>query len=102
MIKKILVGIFILLMGLVLWNAGVLNVIHRYGELGLWLALGQTHWKLVGILALEAFLIGVLGSLAGCFIGGCIVYYLQEVGINMGDAFVQTGMMVNDVACAAG
>ncbi len=97
-IKKILVGIFILLMGLVLWNAGVLNVIHRFGELGLWLAMGQTHWKLVAMLGLEALMIGILGSLAGCVIGGSIVYYLQEVGINMGDAFAQTGLMLTDVA----
>ncbi len=97
-IKKILVGIFILLMALVLWNAGVLNVIHRYGELGLWLAMGQTHWKLVAMLGLEALMIGILGSIAGCILGGGIVYYLQEVGIDMGDAFAQTGLMLSDVA----
>ena len=98
LVKKILVGIFILLMGLVLWNAGILNIIHRYGEMGLWLAMGQTHWRLVGLLGLEALCIGVLGSIAGCLLGGAAVYYLQEVGINMGDAFAQTGMMLNDVA----
>jgi len=75
----------------------LLNGIHRYGELGLLLALGQTHRKIVWMLGVEALSIGILGSLAGCLIGGGAVYYLQEVGINMGDAFVQTGMMVNDV-----
>ncbi len=97
MIKKIFVGIIVLLMVLVLWNAGLLNGIHRYGELGLLLAMGQTHAKLVWLLGIEAFAIGVLGALAGSLIGGGVVYYLQEVGINMGDAFAQTGMMMNDV-----
>ncbi len=97
LVKKIIVGVFILLMILVLWNASLLNGIHRYGELGLLLALGQTHKKIVWMLGLEAFFIGLLGSLSGCLIGGAVVYYMQEVGINMGDAFVQTGMMVNDV-----
>jgi putative ABC transport system permease protein len=97
LVKKIFVGIIVLLMVLVLWNAGLLNGIHRYGELGLLLAMGQTHKKLVAILGIEALSIGLLGSLAGCLIGGGVVYYLQEVGINMGDAFAQTGMMMNDV-----
>jgi len=97
MIKTIFVGIIVLLMVLVLWNAGLLNGIHRYGELGLLLAMGQTHWKLVWMLALEALIIGVLGSFAGCLIGGGVVFYLQEVGINMGDAFAQSGIMLNDI-----
>ena len=97
MVKKIFVGIIVLLMVLVLWNAGLLNGIHRYGELGLLLAMGQTQWKLMWMMCVEALSIGVLGSLAGSLIGGGVVYYLQEVGINMGDAFAQTGMMMNDV-----
>jgi putative ABC transport system permease protein len=97
MVKAIFVGIIVLLMVLVLWNAGLLNGIHRYGELGLLLAMGQTHWNLVWLLGFEALSIGVLGALAGSLMGGGVVYYLQEVGINMGDAFAQTGMMMNDV-----
>ncbi len=97
LVKKIFVGIIVLLMVLVLWNAGLLNGIHRYGELGLLLAMGQTHRKLVWMMGVEALSIGLLGSLAGSLIGGGVVYYLQEVGINMGDAFAQTGMMMNDV-----
>jgi putative ABC transport system permease protein len=96
LVKKIFVGIFVLLMVLVLWNAGLLNGIHRYGELGLLLAMGQTHKKLVWMMGVESLSIGILGSIAGCLIGGGVVYYLQEVGINMGDAFAQTGMMLSD------
>lgn len=97
LIKKIIVGVFTFIMVLVLWNAGLLNGVHRYGEMGLLLALGETHGKLMILMALEALMIGVIGSAAGCLIGGGIVYYLQEVGVDMGALFEQTGMMISDV-----
>ncbi len=97
LIKNIVVGVFTFIMVLVLWNAGLLNGVHRYGEMGLLLALGETHGQLMVFMALEALMVGLLGSLAGCLIGGGLVYYLQEVGINMGSVFEQTGMMISEV-----
>ena len=70
---------------------------HRYGEMRLRLAKGETHWSMITSLILEALIIGFLGSLTGALLGGGIVYYLQEVGINMGDSFAQTGLMLSDV-----
>lgn len=99
-IKNVIVGIFLFLMVLVLWNAGLLNCIHRYGEIGLRLAMGEPHSRLIGTLLLEAFMIGVLGSMAGSMIGGAVVFYLQEVGVDMGDNLAQTGLMLNDVSRA--
>ncbi len=100
LVRNIILGIFLFLMVLVLWNAGLQNGIHRYGEMGLRLALGETHASLVFWLSIEALAIGILGSLAGCLIGGAVVYYLQEIGVNMGDAFAQTGLMLSDVTRA--
>ncbi len=97
MVRKVLVVIFTFIMSLVLWNAGLLNGIHRYGEIGLRLALGETHGQLLRSLMIESLIIAALGCLAGSLLGGAFVYYLQEVGVNMGDAFVQTGMMFSDV-----
>jgi putative ABC transport system permease protein len=99
-IKGFVVGIFTFLMILVLWNAGILSGIHRYGEMGLRLAFGEPHWKLVLTLAIEGLWIGVLGSIAGSIFGGSFAWYLQEVGLNMGDAFAQSGLMINDVVRA--
>lgn len=96
-IREVIVWIFLLLMTLVLWNAGLLNGIHRYGEMGLRLALGETHKEVLFFLLVEALIIGILGSLAGSLIGGGLVYYLQEVGVNMGDAFANVGVIVSDV-----
>ena len=99
-IKGFVVGIFTFLMILVLWNAGILSGIHRYGEMGLRLAFGESHWKVVFNLAIEGLFIGILGTLAGCLFGGAFAWYLQEVGINMGDSFAQSGLMINDVVRA--
>ena len=97
MVRKVIVGIFIFLMVLVLWNAGLLNGMHRYGEMGLRLALGETHLQLLLSIVQEAILIGIVGVIAGCGVGGTLTYFLQEVGVDMGDAFAKSGMMINDV-----
>lgn len=98
LIQNFILGVFTFLMALVLWNAGVLNGIHRYGEMGLRLAFGESHKQLYMSLFGEAVLIGILGSVAGCFVGGAFVYYLQEVGINMEDSMAQSGLMLTDIA----
>ncbi len=97
LVDDVVIGVFTFLMVLVLWNAGLLNGVHRYGEMGIMLALGETHKKLIGFMALEAFLIGVLGSAAGCLLGGGLVYYLQEVGMSTHGVFEQSGLMMSDV-----
>ena len=38
--------------------------------------------------------------MAGCLTGGAFTYFLQEIGINMGDAFAKSGLMMNDVVRA--
>ncbi|QPJ63486.1 MAG: hypothetical protein G3M70_17030 [Candidatus Nitronauta litoralis] len=98
LISGVNVMIFAFLMTLVLWNAGLINGVHRHGEMGLRLALGETHRDLVFRLAVEALVIGVAGSIAGCMVGGAFLYYLQEVGVDMGDAMAKSGMMLSDVA----
>jgi putative ABC transport system permease protein len=97
LINDVIIGVFTFLMVLVLWNAGLLNGVHRYGEMGLLLALGETHKKLIGLMALEAFAVGILGSAAGCMIGGGVVYYLQEVGISTHGISETSGLMMSDI-----
>ena len=96
LVDDVVIGVFTFLMVLVLWNAGLLNGVHRYGEMGLLLALGETHKKLISLMALEALVIGILGSAAGCLIGGGLVYYLQEVGISTHGIFETSGLMMSD------
>ncbi|KMP11960.1 hypothetical protein UZ36_02670 [Candidatus Nitromaritima sp. SCGC AAA799-C22] len=99
-VRKFIIGIFLFLMVMVLWNAGILNGIHRYGEMGVRLAMGETHSRLILTLLAESLAVGVAGSAAGCVLGGVCTYSLQEIGLNMGDAFAQSGLMLSDVVRA--
>ena len=38
----LIIGVFIFAMSIVLWNAGLMGSLRRYGEIGLRLALGET------------------------------------------------------------
>lgn len=96
LVDDVVIGVFTFLMVLVLWNAGLLNGVHRYGEMGLLLALGETHKKLIALMMLEAFMVGVLGSATGCLVGGSLVYYLQEVGVSTHGIFETSGLMMSD------
>lgn len=99
-VRKFIIGIFLFLMVVVLWNAGILNGIHRYGEMGLRLAMGETHSRLILSLVGESLVVGIVGSVAGCVLGGACTYALQEIGLNMGDAFAKSGLMMSDVVRA--
>ena len=96
LVDDVVIGVFTFLMVLVLWNAGLLNGVHRYGEMGLLLALGETHKKLIALMMLEALMVGVLGSAFGCLLGGSLVYYLQEVGVSTHGIFETSGLMMSD------
>ena len=99
-VRKYIIGVFLFLMVVVLWNAGILNGVHRYGEMGIRLAMGETHSRLILSLICESLAIGIIGSVVGCVLGGTCTYILQEVGLNMGDAFAKSGLMLSDVVRA--
>ncbi|MDO9633489.1 MAG: FtsX-like permease family protein [Paludibacter sp.] len=81
----IIILIFVFAMSIVLWNAGLLGGLRRYGEFGLRLAIGEnkneTYWSLVG----EAVLVGLVGSVIGIAFGLLFSWLMQEYGIDAGD-----------------
>ena len=77
----IIVSIFILAMSVVLWNAGLIGGLRRYGEVGLRLAMGEGKGHIYRSMIGEAVLIGLTGSALGTLIGLGFSYWLQEVGI---------------------
>jgi putative ABC transport system permease protein len=78
----LIVGIFMMLVAIVLWNSGLMNGLRRHGEIGVRLAMGETKRHVYNSLVIESFILGVLGTIAGTLIGLGLVYYLQEVGID--------------------
>jgi putative ABC transport system permease protein len=74
---------FFFVMSVVLWNAGLMSGIRRYGEIGVRLAIGQSkHGVYVSLLS-ESLLIGIAGSAAGTLLGLTISHYLQEHGLDI-------------------
>ena len=92
-----IVGIFVFLVVLVLWNFGLMNGIRRYGEMGIRLAMGETKGHVYRTLLLESLIIGIIGTLLGTAGGLAIVYYLQEVGIDYSDLMKNYNMLISSV-----
>lgn len=79
----IMLFVFISIISIVLWNAGLMNGIRRYGEFGLRLAMGERKTHLYGWLLMEALAIGLTGSVIGALIGCLISWYFHIYGIDM-------------------
>jgi putative ABC transport system permease protein len=88
---------FILVMSIVLWNAGLMSSLRRYGEFGIRLALGEDHGRLYRSLIAEGAVVGFVGSVAGTALGLGVSYYLQARGFNLGSMLRNASMIVTDV-----
>ncbi len=83
----IILGIFLLIAMIVLWNMGIMSGLRRYGEIGIRLAMGETKGQVYRSLILESVIIGTIGTIIGTLIGLPLTYYVQEVGIDYSAAF---------------
>ncbi|HNX38147.1 MAG TPA: FtsX-like permease family protein [Candidatus Cloacimonadota bacterium] len=92
-----IVAIFILIMGIVLWNSGLMNGIRRYGEIGVRLAIGEEKRHIYTSLLLEALAVGVVGSALGCLIGLGFSYYLSLHGLDMSYYTRNTSILTENV-----
>lgn len=88
------VSIFVLAMALVLWNAGLIGGLRRYGEIGVRLAIGEYKGHIYRSMIGESVLIGLFGSLFGTLIGLAISWLLQTVGIDIGGLMKDSSMMM--------
>jgi putative ABC transport system permease protein len=93
----IIVTIFILAMSIVLWNTGLIGGLRRYGEIGLRLAIGEEKGHIYRSMIYESVLIGIVGSFLGTLIGLGFSYWIQEVGIDVGDIMKSSKMMMPNV-----
>ena len=93
-LQGILVAAFIFSMSIILWNAGLLGGLRRYGEFGMRLAIGEEKGHVYKTMLLESLIIGLFGSLAGVFIGIIISLYLQNKGIDLGFAMNNASIMM--------
>ncbi|MFE8073067.1 ABC transporter permease [Marinobacteraceae bacterium S3BR75-40.1] len=64
-------------------NTMVMSVMERTPELGVMLALGTRGGQLLLTILFEAFLLAILGMLAGTVVGGLLVVWLGNTGIDL-------------------
>ncbi|HQV31434.1 MAG TPA: FtsX-like permease family protein [Calditrichia bacterium] len=94
---SMMIFIFIFIMFLVLWNAGLMGSIRRYGEFGVRLAIGETHGAIYRSLLAESLAVGVVASVVGTAVGLTFAYYLETTGIDLSFIMRRASMMIDPV-----
>jgi putative ABC transport system permease protein len=80
-------------MALVLWNAGLLGGLRRYGEFGVRLAMGEEKNHLYRTLIYESFYIGIAGTIVGTAFGLFFAALIQKYGIDISGMMEGSAMM---------
>ncbi|MEA2022035.1 MAG: FtsX-like permease family protein [Candidatus Caldatribacteriota bacterium] len=76
--------IIILTIGMIgIINNIILSALERTREIGMMKALGMREWEIVSVFMVEATGIGILGGLAGCFLGAVGVWWITEIGYDL-------------------
>jgi putative ABC transport system permease protein len=91
------IAIFVFAMSIVLWNAGLIGGLRRYGEVGLRLAIGENKGHVYTSMILESVLIGFIGSVIGSAVGLGISYYMQAVGFDVSALMKNITMVIPSV-----
>lgn len=89
--------VFVGIMAIVLWNAGLMGSLRRYGEIGVRLAIGESKGHLYRSLIAESLLIGFFGSILGTAVGLAIAYYLQTVGFDISSMMRNATLLMSNV-----
>ncbi len=93
----IIITVFVIAMSIVLWNAGLMGSLRRYGEIGVRLAIGEDKGHVYRTLILESVMIGIFGSILGTLAGTGVAYLLQVYGLDMGFLFKNSSLMISNV-----
>jgi len=89
----ILVFIFVMVMSIVLWNAGLLGGLRRYGEVGIRIAIGEHKGAVYRSMIYESVFIGLAGSVLGTGLGLASAYWLQVQGLDISGLIKNVNMM---------
>ncbi len=99
-IGGIAVGVFVFVMSIVLWNAGLMNGIRRYGEIGVRLAMGEPKGAIYRSMILESVCIGLMGSALGTALGLGASYWMQIYGLDFSSMLQKSTILISSVIYA--
>jgi putative ABC transport system permease protein len=74
--------IVLLIAGVGILNLLLMAVFERTREIGLLGSMGMKSRQVMALFLLEGILVGLIGALAGIFIGGTLLGYLGQTGVN--------------------
>jgi putative ABC transport system permease protein len=77
--------IFMIAMSLVLWNAGLLGGLRRYGEIGIRIAIGEEKGHVYRTMISESLMIGITGTILGTTLGLGLSWLLQTYGLDISE-----------------
>lgn len=89
--------IFMAVMSVVLWNAGLMSSLRRYGEIGVRLAMGEDKRHVYGSLIVESILLGFVGTIIGAGLGALFSLYLQVHGIDVSSMMRNSSVLMSSV-----
>lgn len=93
----VIMGAMVMVMVVVLWNAGLMSGLRRYGEIGVRLAMGESKGEIVRWLIYESLVIGIIGSTIGTMIGMGFCLYMQEVGFDISEMMQGSTIMMSPI-----
>ena len=96
-IGGIAVGVFVFVMSIVLWNAGLMNGIRRYGEIGVRLAMGEPKGAIYRSMIFESVCIGLAGSALGTAMGLAVSYWMQIYGLDFSSMMQKSTILISSV-----
>jgi len=85
---------FVFAMSLVLWNAGLLGGLRRYGEIGVRLAMGEEKGHVYRTMIFESVMIGLAGSVIGTIFGLFFAWLLQKYGVDISGMMKTSSLMM--------
>jgi putative ABC transport system permease protein len=88
---------FVAVMSLVLWNAGLIGSLRRYGEIGVRLAIGEDKGHIYRSMIIESLAVGMAGTVIGSALGLGLSYWLQTKGLDISFAMQNVSMMMETV-----
>jgi putative ABC transport system permease protein len=89
--------VFILVLSVVLWNAGLVGGLRRYGEVGLRLAIGEEKGHIYRSMIAESLIVGIAGSVIGVATGLALSYLIQQKGLDLSGAMQNATMLLPGV-----
>jgi putative ABC transport system permease protein len=91
--------IFMIAMSLVLWNAGLLGGLRRYGEVGIRIAIGEEKGHIYRSMISESLIIGIAGTVIGTVCGLGLSWLMQTYGLDISEFTrnATTGIMMPNI-----